>query len=94
MFTMSSDALKRLVLAELVRQRLDADGEGVTAAQVMKVTGYQEREVVRYPGTSSTWTEYCVDIFWLDDAEDAQVYQWFGTIAELDEELVQLVARY
>lgn len=91
MFT--TDGLKRLVMAELVREALTEDGDPPAAGRLLKVAGYGARELVRYPETGGTWTEI-VDITWVDDADGFRVYEWRGTMAELDEALEQLVQRY
>jgi hypothetical protein len=90
----ASDGLRRLVMAELVRGYMVAEGEGEKAARLAKVTGYREHELVRYPGTSSTWTEDYVDVFWADDDQENYVYEWRGSMAELTEALERLVEAY
>lgn len=90
----ASDGLRRIVAAELLRQQFDAEGEGTKAAQLVRVTGFHERVLERYPGTSSYWTEDYVDIYWVDDAEAFQVYEWRGDAASLDAALERLVEDY
>jgi hypothetical protein len=89
-----NDGLMRLILAELLRRWLLVDGEPGRAGRVVKVTGHRERQVDRYPGTSSHWVEDYVDVFWLDDADGSQTYEWRGTRAELAEALTRLVETY
>lgn len=90
----ASDGLMRLVMAELVRERLSDSGEPEVAAEVVRVTGYREWEQVRYPGTSSTWTERYVDIFWTDSKGEPQAYEWRGDLAELTTAMELLVESY
>ncbi len=86
--------LLRLISAELVRQRLAANGQAETAARLIKVLGWGERDVDRYPGTSSHWVENYVDIGWMDDEGAGHVFTWHGTKQSLLRELEQLVEEY
>lgn len=89
----ASDNLRRLVMAELVREYL-ADEDGPGFARVAKVIGYREREVECYPGTSSAWKEDYVDIYWVDGNEAYQTYEWRGTTSDLNAALERLVEAY
>lgn len=90
----ASEGLQRLVMAELVRQRLDA-GEGARAAEILvKVTGWRERDIDRYPGTSSWWVENYVDIFWVDVDDEPHTYEFRGTFTALTKALEQVIEDY
>lgn len=90
----ADEALLRLVMAELIRQRLTEVGDEAAGRRVVRVTGWRERERVRYPGTSSEWTEHYVDIFVVNADDEPFDYEWRGTFTELTAALEQVIAEY
>lgn len=90
----ATDGVLRLIMCELVRSSLEREGEAEKAMLVRRVGGYREREVVRYRGTSSEWTEHYVDIGWEDWDGTGRSYEWRGRFAELVQELERLSGDY
>ncbi len=89
-----SEGLQRLVMAELVRQYLVSEGNAEQAARLVKVTGWRENDIDRYPGTSSWSVEHYVNIFWVDDADGPQCYEFRGSMPELSAALDRTVDEY